>query len=162
MTRKAFEPVSTFRETKRNLPHMQEPGSTYFITFRTRGHLLDERARKIVLDACLFWDGRKYELHAAAILPDHVHLLLTPLPTFKSRGYHNLSDILHSLKGYSARRINQVVGRKGPLWLDESYDRIVRDEKEFLEKWNYIRDNIVKEGLAPSWEDYAFYYEALP
>jgi len=36
---------------------------------------------------------------------------------------------------------------------------MVRDEAEFLEKWNYIRNNPVKAGLAAGPEDYPWFHE---
>jgi putative transposase len=57
------------------------------------------------------------------------------------------------MKGFSAREINDARGIKGTLWQDESFDRIVRDYDEYLEKWNYIRLNPVKNGLCQTPED---------
>ena len=62
----------------------------------------------------------------------------------------DLAEIIHSIKSFSSQKINQLCGNSGPLWQDERYDRIVRDEEEFLEKWNYIRNNPLKDGLAPT------------
>jgi len=39
-----------------------------------------------------------------------------------------LATILNSIKGFTARQINDLLGRSGPVWLDERFDRIVRDE----------------------------------
>jgi hypothetical protein len=44
---------------------------------------------------------------------------------------------------------------RGPVWEQERYDRVIRDEPEFLEKWQYIRNNPLKQGLASAAEDYA-------
>jgi REP element-mobilizing transposase RayT len=71
----------------------------------------------------------------------------------------DLGEILHSVKRHSARTINQLRGAQGSLWQDERYDRIMRDENEFLEKWNYIRNNPVKLGLADQPEKYPWLYE---
>ena len=88
-------------------------------------------------------------------LPRHSFLLILPgIPVLI-----NLAEILHSVKRHSARVINQLRGTQGSLWQDERYDRIVRDEAEFLEKWNYIRNNPVKSGLADSPEEYPWLYE---
>jgi hypothetical protein len=57
------------------------------------------------------------------------------------------------IKGTSARRINQLLGRKGSLWQDESFDRIMRAE-EFEFKRNYIMANPVDAGLCERPEDY--------
>jgi hypothetical protein len=66
----------------------------------------------------------------------------------------SLSAILQSIKGYSARSVNALLGRKGSLWLDESFDHIVRHGRELEEKIEYIRQNPVARGLAASWKEY--------
>ena len=79
-------------------------------------------------------------LHAAVVMPDHVHLLLTPFET-ESDASMALGEILHSIKSFSANEVNKEEGRTGPLWLDERWDRMVRTEKEFIETWEYIETN---------------------
>ncbi len=66
-------------EYRRRLPHFQKQGRPLFVTFRklTR-ELLPELARSLVLERCLLGNGRTMRLHAAVIMPEHVHLLLTP------------------------------------------------------------------------------------
>jgi REP element-mobilizing transposase RayT len=44
------------------------------------------------------------------------------------------------------------------IWQDERYDRWVRDEDEFAEKWQYIADNPIKEGLASTAGEYRWLY----
>ena len=88
-----------------------------------------------------------YDLHSYVIMPNHVHLLLSPhvAPT----------KLLKSVKNFSARRANEILARKGnPFWQSESYDRWVRDEKEFQRIKAYIEQNPVKAGLAKHAEDY--------
>jgi putative transposase len=70
-----------------------------------------------------------------------------------------LSKILQSIKGFTAREINKLRGTKGSLWLDESYDRIIRDYDEYLEKWQYIRHNPVRAGLCEVPEAYLWLWE---
>lgn len=91
-------------------------------------------------------------------MPDHVHLLAQPLPSPQG-GAFNLAEIIHSVKRFSTHQINKYRGGHGSLWQDERYDRIVRDDAEFLEKWNYIRSNPVKAGLAEHPGDYPWLYE---
>ena len=79
-------------------------------------------------------------LHAAVVMPDHVHLLLTPFET-ESGASVALGEILHSIKSFSANEVNKQERRTGPLWLDERWDRMVRTEKEFIETWEYIETN---------------------
>jgi putative transposase len=152
-------PVHSFQRTRRNLPHMQEPGRVYFLTWRCRpGIMLSTPERTIVFEALQYWDGVKWKIFTAVVLPDHIHALVQPLP-HPGGGMYHLAEILHSIKSVTSHKISDLRGMKGSLWQDESYDRIVRDEGEFLGKWNYIRNNPVKAGLADSPENYAWFYE---
>jgi putative transposase len=154
-----FQPVQGFHCARRNLPHWQLPGSVYFITWRCQtGITLSPAERHITLDAIRHWHGIKWQLYVAVVMPDHVHALAQPL-TRSTGGTFNLAEILHSIKRFSARKINQERGVRGSLWQDERYDRIVRDEAEFLEKWQYIRKNALRAGLASNPEDYPWLYE---
>jgi putative transposase len=154
-----FQPVHSFTTTRRCLPHWQQPGSVYFITWRCKTeYQLSPEERSITLEALQYWEGKKWTVYAAVVMPDNVHALVRPLP-LENGGIINLGEILQSVKGFSAWKINRYRKTKGPLWQDERYDRIVRDEAEFLEKWNYIRNNPVKTGLADTPEDYFWLYE---
>lgn len=75
-------------------------------------------------------------------------------PREKGSGYYSLQEITKPLKGVSARKINMLLGRTGSLWVDESFDRIIRDEDDWREKYGYIMNNPVKAGLVEKPEDY--------
>lgn len=145
--------------TRRNLPHLEIGGSTYFVTFRTRNIELPYEARDQVIEACRHFDGQRYRLWAATVMPDHVHLLLTPLRKDKEEWF-SLSAILHSVKSFTAKKINLLLNHKGPIWVEESFDRIMRSEKEFLESWQYIRNNPVKKEFCEISEDWPWSYES--
>jgi putative transposase len=145
--------------TKRNLPHIQSGGSTYFVTFRTRNLEFPDEARVLILDACRYFDGQRYRLWAATVMPDHVHLLLTPLKKGEAEWF-SLSAILHSLKSFTAKEINHLCGLTGHVWLEEYFDRIVRSEEEFINYWHYIRNNPVKREFCGSSEAWPWLYES--
>jgi putative DNA methylase len=88
-------------------------------------------------------------------MPDHVHALIEPLET-SSGEYFDLSQVLHSIKSYTAHEINTLLKRTGPLWEEESWDRIIRDENDYREKWEYILNNPIKAGLCDKGESYPF------
>jgi putative transposase len=156
---KGFQPVQSFQVSRRNLPHWQEPGKVYFITWRCRKcRPLSFEERTITLTTLRYWDTIKWTVYAAVVLPDHVHVLAQPLPK-QEGGVFNLTEILHSVKSFSSQKINQQRKEPGSLWQAESFDRIVRDEAEFLEKWQYIRNNPLKMDLAQSSEEYPWLYE---
>ncbi|HEV3331375.1 MAG TPA: transposase, partial [Bryobacteraceae bacterium] len=88
-----------------------------------------------------------YSLHAWVVMPNHVHLLLTP--------QIDPSAALRKLKGASAREANKLLGLTGqPFWQDESYDRLVRGQEEFARIESYILQNPVRARLAQSAEEY--------
>jgi len=156
---KVPKPVTTFQAKRRNLPHWQLPGSIYFITWRLkRDEILSPEERTIILKSLLHWDNVKWTVYATVIMPNHVHLIAQP-STAPDGGSINLSEIIRSVKTFSARTINNMRGTQGTFWQDERYDRIIRDEAELLEKWQYLRNNPVARGLAPSPETYPWLYE---
>lgn len=151
-----LRPVSAkLRITHRNLPHWQLGGATYFVTFRVKEGTLSEEERAQVLSACLHWQPHKWQVYAIVVMPNHVHLLARPSPCGKNQWYA-LGEILHSVKSYSAHQLNRRRKDAGAVWLDESFDRIVRDEAEFKEKLNYILSNPAKAGLAQTEAEYPF------
>jgi len=130
---------------KDNLPHIQVPGATYFITFRTHDFReLSPDARTLALNAVRHWDNQRWKLFSAVVMPDHVHIIAKPLPK-QGDQYWDLSEILHSIKSFSANKINELEEKTGSsVWQTESYDRIIRDVHELLTEITYIHYNPVK------------------
>lgn len=89
------------------------------------------------------FDGKRYELGEYVIMPNQVHLLVTP------KGGHRLREIEHSWKSYTAKEINKLIGRWGTVWQEESYDHIVRSIEQLDHYCRYIRYNPLKAGLKP-------------
>jgi REP element-mobilizing transposase RayT len=94
-------------------------------------------------------------------MTNHVHLLIQPLLKSENE-FWSLSSITKSIKGCSAKQIPKVMKYIGIVWQDERYDRIVRNDQEFQQYWEYIRQNPVKAGLSSSPEDYPFLWRATP
>jgi len=156
---------------RRRLPHFYDIERPIFITWRLYGSLPANRAfpdaggraflvmdrlladlrtgptylrmpeiAGMVVDSIRYRHEREYELHGFVVMPNHVHLLVTPLVAVRK--------FMHSLKRYTARRGNEILGTTGqPFWQDESYDRLVRDEREFYRIADYIERNPVDAGL---------------
>ncbi|MCB5270672.1 MAG: transposase [Candidatus Cloacimonetes bacterium] len=87
-----------------------------------------------------------YALYAFTIMPNHVHILLKPL-TVDEKDL-SLAEIMHKIKGSSARQINLVLQRQGKLWQREYYDHWVRTDQEMWNVVEYIRQNPVRAKLA--------------
>jgi REP element-mobilizing transposase RayT len=127
--------------TRRNLPHWHMEGSTYYVTFRLASGSLSVAERALVRTHLQDGHGKFYQLAAAVIMPDHVHLLVRPVDVY------TLSRVLKGIKGVSARLLNRQRGTHGQIWQDESWDRIVRDATEFEEKLLYMANNPFAAGL---------------
>ncbi len=159
-----FQPVKEFRRYRRNLPHWEQPGSYYFITFRTGPDvILPKKARDIVLDCIKFHNSKKYNLYACVVMSDHIHLIIQPLEK-ENDSFYSLAEIMHSIKSFSSKEILKLLKSIGKMpvspmiWRDESFDRIIRDEKEYLEKMSYVVNNSLKKSLARSPEEYKWLY----
>jgi REP element-mobilizing transposase RayT len=68
--------------------------------------------------ACLQLDATKRTLHGFVVMPDHMHLVFTPLAD--DDGPISLPEILQKVKSESAHRINKLLRRK-----DESGGRVI-------------------------------------
>ena len=109
--------------------------------------LMDTRIARLVADALVAGETERrfYKLHAWVIMPNHVHLLLTPSVP--------LATITRWLKGSTARGANKILGFTGqPFWKDESWDHWVRNSDELRKITRYIHENPVKAGLVKTAE----------
>ena len=148
------ETFSDIHYSKRHLPHFERPWAKYAVTWSTNARQkLSDAARKIVLDCILYWNERRYELYAACVMPDHVHILIEPqvrIEDSNATEFYSLTEILHTLKSFTAHKINELEGKSGPVWERESFDRLIRSESDLQEKFNYITRNPWDAGVAPA------------
>ncbi len=124
----------------------------YFITFTCATTRLTIEEQKLVLEHIKEANNKFYLLYAVIVMPTHVHLLLKPNEEY------SLSRIMKGIKGVSANKINSLRNNRGSIWLEESYDRIVRDYDEFMEKLTYMFNNPIKSGLSEDTEHYHGWY----
>lgn len=186
-----FDPEMPVTIHVRNLPHWQQPGCTYFVTFRLADSLPQETLKRwqterkhwlqsnptlhstgqrrqfhelfparlerwldsgfgecwlrkpevaaVVEQALKHFAGQRYELGAHVIMPNHVHVLVTPL------GDSTLEQIVQSWKSFTAHKINDLLNREGPVWQPEYFDHLVRNEQALQRYTEYIRQNSIVE-----------------
>ena len=147
-------PVQQKYQYRRRLPHFHKFDAPLFVTFCTGGPLiLPDEARDLVQEHCLREHGKRVDLLAALIMPDHVHLLFTPLRDENGWPFP-LLEIMQSMKGATAHRINKLLHRSGPVWQEESFDHVLRSDESLKEKCEYIRQNPVRRGLVQKPGDY--------
>ena len=110
----------------------------------------DSKAADVLLEAILF--GRRqhwYYLLSFVIMPDHMHLIIIP----KEK---NISGCMKSIKGFSARKLNEILGRQGTLWQSGFYDYILDNDEKVLSRIKYIEENPLRNGLVTTFEDYKY------
>jgi len=112
--------------------------------------LRNPKIATMVQDAFLFFHGKKYDLQAWCVMPNHCHVLITQYPE------HTLASILHAWRSFSASKANQMLGRKGAFWARGYYDRYIRNERHFGLALDYIERNPVSAGLCREPEDWPF------
>ena len=104
----------------------------------------------MVQNALLFHDLTKYRLTAWCVMPNHVHLVCTP-----NMG-HSLAEIAHSLKSFTAKEANKLLGRTGHFWQKEYFDRYIRNARHYGKVVAYIENNPVISRLCERPSDWPF------
>lgn len=117
---------------------------------------------EIVKEALHHRDGRVYLLLCYTIMPNHVHAVFKPnsgsLPSVSKHPVYPVTYILENLKKWTGKEANKALHRRGRFWQHESYDHVVRDEKELGRIVQYILNNPVKGGLVEKWENWPWSY----
>ncbi len=103
--------------------------------------LRDERIAAIMQDTLKHFDGERYQLICWCIMPNHVHVLIEV-----NEGW-SLSRIMHGWRSYTAKEANRILGRTGKFWMEEYYDRYIRDDNHLQQTINYILNNPANAGL---------------
>jgi len=107
--------------------------------------------RCIVENAFRHFDGKRYTLGEYVVASDHVHVIVAPFPS------HELSEILHSWKSFTANEIlkvdaavrllapfwnGQAVAKSArSVWQKESFDHIVRSAESLARFERYIQNH---------------------
>lgn len=122
--------------------------------------LENNQAARIVRDAMLHFAGVRYDLLAYVVMPSHFHWVFHPRADWFEE-HQKVGDqrtprecVMQSIKGFTARECNKLIGLTGTFWQEESWDHVVRGDDELERIIRYIEDNPVKAGLAKTPEDY--------
>ena len=105
---------------------------------------------KMVQDSLLKFDGSRYHLFSWVVMSNHVHCLMTRFEEYE------LSAILHSLKSFTAHEANKILHREGQFWIEDYFDRYIRNAEHFEKTVKYIENNPVKAGLCLRPEEWPY------
>ena len=106
--------------------------------------LSDDRIAELVESALLHFDGIRYRLLAWVVMPNHVHALIETFDGIP------LDSVIHSWKSFTSKQANKILGRSGQFWMQDYFDRYIRDDNHLAAVTDYIEGNPVKASLARS------------
>jgi REP element-mobilizing transposase RayT len=112
--------------------------------------LREPDAAQIVATALGHFDGLRYALHAWCVMPNHVHVVVTPM------GEHKLGEIVGGWKSFTAKEINKLLNRSGRFWAADYFDRFMRNEEQFQTTVAYVENNPVAAALCTTPQQWPF------
>lgn len=123
------------------MPFAPQEIRTFFVTTNTAGRrrLFQVESNAELLLNVLREDRAKgrYRLHAFVLMPDHIHLLLTPAETI------SLEKAMQYIKGGFSFRLKSQLS----VWQPSFSLRRIEDGRDFEAHLNYIHENPVRAGL---------------
>jgi putative transposase len=134
------------------LRHRTAPGCTYFVTTKTwqSREIFQVPENLKILIECLLRnrDQGAYLLHEFVVMPNHLHLLLTP------SGETSLEKAMQFIKGGGSHEIHRQREHKMQIWQAGFHEQTVRDFGDYRSKVDYIRMNPVHSRLAERPDDW--------
>jgi len=136
------------------LHHRTAPGCTFFVTTKSSHSAglfqVHTTADIIVAKLLHYRDAGAYQLHAFVLMPNHLHVLLTPSSTT------SLEKAMQLIKGASSHEIHKQLGSRMEIWQPGFHEATIRDEADYLSKVHYINQNPVAAGLAANPSDWTW------
>ncbi|MGA3194488.1 MAG: transposase [Terriglobales bacterium] len=130
------------------------PPGTYFVTSRTwnyrRLFQVENNARLLLKTMFHYRREGRYLLHAFVLMPDHVHLLLTPAQDV------TLERCAQFIKGAYSHELGTLIGRNSEIWQRGFTDHRIRDPRDFSHHQNYVHQNPVIAGLVLTASEYRY------
>jgi putative transposase len=134
--------------------HRSAPGTSYFLTTKCwQGRSVfqvPENAEILIKTFSRYRERRAFLLHEFVVMPDHLHLLLTPSTTT------SLEKAVQLIKGGSSHEIHKERNVRMEIWQEGFYDWTIRDEDDWRAKAEYIRMNPVLAKLVSRPEEWAY------
>jgi putative transposase len=131
--------------------HATKYGQTYMVTTETWGRRALFRAEpwaRLLIETLYHYRGTAYLLHAFVIMPDHLHVLITPSTS--------LEKAIQFIKGGFSYRAKRELGSNMEVWQKGFSDHRVRDAQDWARHILYIHQNPVRQGLCERPEQYPY------
>ncbi len=117
-------------------------------TWQRRSLFRNERWARLLIDTLYHYRGSAYLLHEFVIMPDHFHILLTPMA--------NLEKAVQFIKGGFSYRTKKELGSNMEVWQKGFSDHRIRDAGDYLRHVDYIRQNPLRKHLCEGSEEYLY------
>jgi putative transposase len=136
------------------LTHRTTPGWTYFVTTKAWQNVsvfkVDDVAAIVVSKLLEYRNKGNFLLHEFVLMPNHLHLILTPAASV------SLEKTMQLIKGGSSHEIHKIRANKMPIWQSGFHESRVTDLVDLKKRADYIRFNPVVAGLAEQPQDWLF------
>ncbi len=101
---------------------------------------------KLLVDTLYHYRGSAYLLHEFVVMPDHIHVLLTPKTS--------LEKAVQFIKGGFSYRAKKELGSNMEVWQKGFSDHRIRDASDYRIHQIYVLQNPVRKHLSERAEDY--------
>ncbi len=129
-------------------------GYTYLVTTRATPNRSLAKPPEVAKGICdtLLWirDQGRLALHGFVVMPDHIHLIITPSHS------QTLSKVMHLLKSYSAQESNAILGLKDSMWQAGFHEQALRTGDAMQHAVEYVARNPVDAGLVAKAQDWPY------
>ena len=115
---------------------------SYFVSTQTYGRrslFQVEKYARLMVDVLKHYDENGYMLHAYVVMPDHLHVLLTPAEAVEKS--------VQLFKGGFSFRAKRDLGMNGEIWQPGFTDHRIRDSEDWERHLKYIRLNPMEARL---------------
>jgi putative transposase len=117
-------------------------------TWGRRSLFNTERWAKLFIDTLYHYRGSAYLLHEFVIMPDHIHVLITPMAS--------LEKAVQYIEGGFSFRAKKELGSNMEVWQKGFQDHRIRDAGDCAQHIRYIHENPVRKQLCPQAAEYPY------
>jgi putative transposase len=131
--------------------HATSNGQTYMVTSSTWGRrslFSREPWAQLLINMLYHYRNSAYLLHEFVVMPDHIHILLTPKTS--------LEKAVQFVKGGFSYRAKKELGSNLEVWQKGFSDHRIRDASDYGLRRIYIRQNPVRKNLCQKAEEYPY------
>jgi putative transposase len=128
--------------------------NTFFVSTNIqefRRLLQSERSAVLLIEVLYHYRTEaQFLLHEFVIMPDHLHLIVSPTNA------GTIEKTMQLIKGSFSFRVKKAFGWKEAVWHRSFNDRRLRDESQYMNAREYVLDNPVKAKLCARREDWPY------